>query len=117
MIASGYIYRNILNQTGNFKTNWRISADNKTGVCEFGLSGSVAPYSKYSYLLSGGEIYDSSNKLITSYENGVSFTIQNDFINKADTFIFNNEIQYFHKPIADNYNFNYWSFLFSLCIS
>jgi hypothetical protein len=108
MIASGYTYRNILNQTGNFKTNWRISADNKTGVCEFGLSGSVAPYSKYSYFLSGGEIYDSSNKLITSYENGVSFTIQNNFINQADTFIFNNEVQYFHKPIGNNYNFNYF---------
>lgn len=109
MIASGYTYRNILNQTGNFKTNWRISANNQTaGVCEFGLSGSTAPYSKYSYLLSGGEIYDSSNKLITSYKDEVSFTIENDFINKTDTFIFNNEIQYFHKPIIEDYNFNYF---------
>lgn len=106
MISTGYSFRSILNQTGNFNQSWSISLNNRTGYCEFGLSGNN---DKLFYKVQNGELYDFYNNPISSYEENVPYSFSNQIIDGTDTFIFNGETQYFRKSLLNsNYNYNYF---------
>jgi len=106
VISTGYSFRSILNQTGNFNQSWSISLSNRTGYCEFGLSGNN---NKLFYKVQNGELYDFYNNPISSYEENVPYSFSNQIIDGTDTFIFNGETQYFRKSILNsNYNYNYF---------
>ena len=106
MISTGYSFRSILNQTGNFDQSWSISLSNKTGYYEFGLSGNN---SKLFYKVENGELYDFYNNPISSCEENIPYSFSNQIIDGTDTFVFNGETQYFRKPFLNsNYNYNYF---------
>jgi hypothetical protein len=107
MITNSLVYRNFLNQTGNFSTNWILSIDNLTGSGSFGLSG---VNKKYSFTVKSGELYDPYNKLLGSYKTNQSLTLQNNIIDSKDTLYFNNSPKLFFKQsdFFTNYDYNYF---------
>jgi len=104
MITSSLVYRNFLNQTGNFSTNWTLSIDNTTGSGSFGLSGEW----NYIFTIKSGEIYDPYNKLLGSYKINEPFTLQNNIIDSKDTLYFNNSPKFFFKQsdFFTNHDYN-----------
>lgn len=107
MITNTSLYRNFLNQTGDFYTNWTISIDNITGSGKFGISGTG---NVYAYTLKSGEIYDPYNNLLGSYNANQSFSIKNDIINSKDTLYYNNNPKFFFKTgsFFSGHNYNYF---------
>ena len=94
MISNTFTYRNFLNQTGDFYTNWNISINNITGSGKFGISGSG---NTYAYTIKSGEIYDPYNNLLGSYDVNEAVSIRNDIINNKDSLYYNNNPKFFFK--------------------
>jgi len=107
MITNNFLYRNFLNQTGDFNTSWLISIDNTTGSGKFGISGTG---NIYGYTIKSGEIYDPYNNLLGSYTSNKSFSLKNDIINSKDTLYYNNNPKYFFKTgnFFNGHNYNYF---------
>lgn len=107
MITNNFLYRNFLNQTGDFYINWTISIDNITGSGTFGISGTG---NNYTYTIKSGEIYDPYNNLLGSYESDEPFSIRNDIINNKDTLYYNNNPKFFFKAggFFGGHNYNYF---------
>ena len=106
MITNSLVYRNFLNQTGNFSTNWTLSIDNITGSGSFGLSG----VSNYTFIIKSGEIYDPYNKLLGSYRINEPFTLRNNIIDSKETLYFNESPKFFFKQsdFFTNHDYNYF---------
>jgi hypothetical protein len=107
MVTNSFIKRNFLNQTGDFNTTWRISANNLTGSGSFGLSGVGQ---NYSFTIKSGEIYDPYNKLLGSYQVNIPFTLQNDITNSKDSLYYNESPKFLFKTndFFTDHNYNYF---------
>lgn len=107
MISDTFTYRNFLNQTGDFYTNWSISINNITGSGKFGISGSG---NTYAYTIKSGEIYDPYNNLLGSYDINEAVSIRNDIINNKDTLYYNNNPKFFFKSgsFFSGHDYNYF---------
>jgi len=106
-MATQYNYRNFLNQTGDFETEWIISVDNTTGSGSFGISGDQKIYE---YKLISGEIYDPYGNLLGSYGNNQNFSIKNIFANGKDSLYFNGITKFLFKssPFLKPHDYNYF---------
>ena len=107
MISDTFTYRNFLNQTGDFYTNWNISINNITGSGKFGISGSG---NTYAYTIKSGEIYDPYNNLLGSYDVNEAVSIRNDIINNKDSLYYNNNPKFFFKSgsFFSGHDYNYF---------
>jgi hypothetical protein len=107
MIAENLTYRNFLNQTGDFNTDWVISINNIIGSGKFGISGNG---NIYAYTIKSGELYDPYNNLLGSYAINNPFTIKNEIINSKDTLYYNNNPKFFFKTsnFFGTHNYNYF---------
>ena len=107
MVTNSFIKRNFLNQTGDFNTTWKISANNLTGSGSFGLSGIGQ---NYSFTIKSGEIYDPYNKLLGSYKIDQPFTLQNNIINSKDSLYYDESPKFLFKTndFFTGHNYNYF---------
>jgi hypothetical protein len=107
VISDTFTYRNFLNQTGDFYTNWNISINNITGSGKFGISGSG---NTYAYTIKSGEIYDPYNNLLGSYDVNEAVSIRNDIINNKDSLYYNNNPKFFFKSgsFFSGHDYNYF---------
>jgi len=107
MVTNSFIKRNFLNQTGDFNTTWKISANNLNGSGTFGISGAGEVYS---FTIKSGEIYDPYNKLLGSYRVNIPFTLRNDISNSKDSLYYNESPKFLFKAndFFTNHNYNYF---------